>query len=192
MASYKPGDTYARYFTTSDPATGAATDADSLPTVAAYHAGSGTGAFAPAVAKVATGLYSVTGTIPGTFAAGDVVNLVLAAVVGGVTGKMPLDSFVLDGRRVSDLAFPANFASMQVTAGGLVSLNLAQTGLAPRALDAVADAALTVGDALVCAVAGAAGKQSLAGTSYAVKSPSTGTTIRTFTLDSATTPTSRS
>lgn len=72
------------------------------------------------------------------------------------------------------------------------SINLSQAGLSPRALDSVADAALTVGDALVAAISGAAGKESVSGTSYAVKTPSTGTVIRTFVLDSATAPTSRS
>lgn len=71
-----------------------------------------------------------------------------------------------------------------------VSIDLAQTGLVPRALDAVADAALTVGDALVAAVAGAAGRELIVGTAYTVMTPA-GTTIQTFTLDSGTNPTSR-
>ena len=72
-----------------------------------------------------------------------------------------------------------------------VSINLGQTGLSPRALDNVADNALTVGDGLVAAIAGAAGKEAVVGTAYTVKTPAA-TTIRNFTLDSATTPTSRS
>jgi hypothetical protein len=79
----------------------------------------------------------------------------------------------------------------QVTFESNVSINLSQVGLAPRALDAVADSALTVGDALVAAVCGAAGKESVAGTSYTVRTPFTGTVIRTFVLDSGTAPTSR-
>lgn len=89
--------------------------------------------------------------------------------------------------------WPANLASLAITAGsGLVSINLAQVGLVPRPLDAIPDSALTVGDGLVAAIAGAAGKESLSGTSYLVKTPFTGTLIRTFTLDSATAPTGRS
>lgn len=61
----------------------------------------------------------------------------------------------------------------------------------PRALDSAADGTVTVDDALWCAVAGAAGKEAKAGTSYVVRTPSTGTVIRTFTLDSATAPTAR-
>jgi hypothetical protein len=72
-----------------------------------------------------------------------------------------------------------------------VSLNLSQTGLSPRALDSVNDSALTVGDALVAALCAAAGKESVSGTSYVVQTPHTGTTIRTFTLDSGTAPTTR-
>jgi hypothetical protein len=79
----------------------------------------------------------------------------------------------------------------QVTFESNVSINLSQVGLTPRALDAVADAALTVGDALVAAVCGAAGKESVAGTSYTVRTPFTGTAIRVFVLDSGTAPTSR-
>ena len=75
-----------------------------------------------------------------------------------------------------------------------VAIMLSQTGLTPCALDAVADADLTLCDALVCAIAAAAGKQSapVDGTSYLVKTPSTGTVIRTFTLDANPNPTSRS
>ncbi len=63
---------------------------------------------------------------------------------------------------------------------------------APRALDAVADAATTVDDALWAAVCGAAGKEVKSGTSYVVKTPFTGTVIRSFSLDSSTAPTTRS
>ena len=61
----------------------------------------------------------------------------------------------------------------------------------PRALDSVADGSITVTDALWCAVAAAAGKEQVIGTTYTVKTPFTGTTIRSFTLDSGTAPTTR-
>ena len=92
----------------------------------------------------------------------------------------------------------ASVSSRSTYAGGAVAsvtapvqISLSQTGLSPRALDAVADGSLTVGDCLVAAVCGAAGKETVSGTSYVVKTPSTGTVIRTFTLDSATLPTAR-
>lgn len=192
MASYKPGDSYTRYFTTCDPATGAAKDADATPTVTVFHSGTGSGAFALVATKVGTGVYSVAGAIPGTFVSGDVVNLVVNATVGGIAGKAPLDSFVIDGKRVSDLAFPTNFAALQITSEGLAGLNTAQSGIAVRALDSVADSALTIGDCLIAAVSEGAGKESISGTTYQKKTPSTGTVIRTFTLDDAAAPTSRS
>lgn len=63
---------------------------------------------------------------------------------------------------------------------------------APRALDAIADGSITVNDALWCAVAASAGKEDASsGTSLVVQTPSTGTTLRTFTLTAvAGTPTS--
>jgi hypothetical protein len=93
----------------------------------------------------------------------------------------------------------ADIATRSTFAGGAVAsvtapvtVNFAQTGLTPRDLGAVADAALTFGDALVAGIVGAAGKESIVGTTYTVKTPSTGTAIRAFALDSAITPTSRS
>jgi hypothetical protein len=78
------------------------------------------------------------------------------------------------------------------TASAIASTLLGTTGLAVRALDGIADASLTVGDCLVAAVSGAAGKEDVIGTAYRVRTPSTGTVIRTFTLDDATAPSSRS
>lgn len=72
-----------------------------------------------------------------------------------------------------------------------VSIDLAGTLAAARDVDAIDDTALTLNDAFHCAIAGAAGKQSVSGTTYLVRTPSTGTTLRTFTLDSAAAPTSR-
>lgn len=71
------------------------------------------------------------------------------------------------------------------------ALDLAQPLDAPRALDSVADSALTVNDGLHSAIAEAAGRETVVGTAYTKKTPA-GTTLRSFTLDSATSPTSRS
>jgi len=78
-----------------------------------------------------------------------------------------------------------------VRLGSPVTIDLSQTGLTPRDLGSVADASLTVGDALVAAISGATGKETVVSTTYTVKTPYTGTVIRTFTLDSATSPASR-
>jgi|GEM_PF-6459938 hypothetical protein len=71
------------------------------------------------------------------------------------------------------------------------AINLAQTLGAARALDAVADTALTLNDALHCAVAAAAGKESVVDTAYLVKTPFTGTVLRSFTLDASVNPATR-
>lgn len=76
--------------------------------------------------------------------------------------------------------------------GGSATLDLTQALSTPRDLGSVADGSLTLNDALHCAVAGAAGKQSISGTTYLVQTPSTGTTLRSFTLDSGTAPRTRS
>ncbi len=69
-------------------------------------------------------------------------------------------------------------------------IDLTQTLSAARDLSAVADTSLTVNDALHCATAATAGRESISGTTYQTKT-SAGTLLRQFTLDSATAPTSR-
>lgn len=117
-----------------------------------------------------------------TFAGGAVAS-VTGNVGGNVAGSVG---------SISGVSFPTNFSALAITAStGLVSLNLAQTGLTVRDLSSVADAALTVGDALVAAIGEAAGDEAVVGTAYMKKTPA-GTTFRIFALDSATAPTSRS
>lgn len=79
--------------------------------------------------------------------------------------------------------YPAGSVASTLTPSALLG--------SPRDLSAIADGAITITDALWCAVAGAAGKETIVSTTYTVKTPFTGTTIRQFTLDSATAPTSR-
>ena len=76
------------------------------------------------------------------------------------------------------------------TAVGSVPVNLSQALNAPRTLDTVPDASLTLNDALHAAIAGAAGQESVVGTAFTVATPA-GTTLRNLTLNSATAPTSR-
>jgi hypothetical protein len=111
-----------------------------------------------------------------TFAGGAVASV--TGSVGSVVGS------------VGSVAAPVTVGTVNDKAG--YSLDLAGTLAAPRALDSVADASLTLNDALHCAIASAAGKESVTGTAYVVRTPSTGTVLRTFTLDSASAPTSRS
>ncbi len=100
--AYKPGDTYWGSFTTQRFDTGAATDADSLPTASLRHNGTVDGAVTLTVANTGTGTYSVTGTIPVGYAAGDSVQIEVAATVNSVAGAATIDSFVLDSARVGD------------------------------------------------------------------------------------------
>ena len=73
-----------------------------------------------------------------------------------------------------------------------VSISTSEVLSSPRSLNSIADGSITVNDARWCAVAAAAGKEQVSGTTYTVMTPSTGTTIRSFTLDSGTAPTQRS
>jgi hypothetical protein len=72
-----------------------------------------------------------------------------------------------------------------------VALHLGQTGFAPRNLGSIADGSLTLGDLLVAAGCGGAGDQTVSGTTYSIMTPSTNTVVRAFTLNSATSPSSR-
>lgn len=103
MASYLPSDTYYHQFTTANPNTGAAQNADSLPTATANHNGVDDSSFVLTVTNVATGVYMITGTIPSGYAKGDVINIRVAATVAGTSGEGPIDTQVLDSLRVGDL-----------------------------------------------------------------------------------------
>lgn len=100
--SYKPGDTVRKTFTTHD-ATGAATNADSLPTASVYRNGTLDAAVTVTVANLATGLYSAVCTLPSGYAAGDSVQVVVSATVGGVTASLSIDLGVLDSKRAGEL-----------------------------------------------------------------------------------------
>ncbi len=73
------------------------------------------------------------------------------------------------------------------------SLNLAQTlsAFGSALLSSTSDTALTVNEALHCAVAAVGGQQTTSGTAYTTKT-SAGTTIRAFTLDQNPNPNNRS
>ena len=170
---YKPGDPYSKEFTTASPTTGAATNADSSPTATADFDGTGAGSMALTVSFLDTGRYKATGTIPSGRVRADVLNVSVAATVGTIAGKAVIDTQTIEA------PFP------------VVNINYAQVGIPFRALDSVADNALTNGDALASAIGGAVGKQAVVNSNYLVKTPFTGTVLRTFTLDDPTTPTTR-
>ena len=104
--SYKPNDPYYAEFCTQRFDTGAATNADALPVATANHNGTDDAGFVLTVTNIDAGRYKVTGTIPNTYAKGDVVSVSVAATVNSVAGKGIVDSFVLDSKRVGDLQDP--------------------------------------------------------------------------------------
>lgn len=96
---YKAGQSYYKEFIVSNPATGAAVNADSLPTATANKNGADDAGFVLTVANIDTGRYKITGTVPGGYAEGDMVNVTVAATVSAVVGKGVVDTF-----KVKDLA----------------------------------------------------------------------------------------
>ncbi|MCC6580072.1 MAG: hypothetical protein IT440_06485 [Phycisphaeraceae bacterium] len=100
---YRPGDTLTTQFTTQRGDTGAASDADELPTAAVSRNGVDDSGVTPTVTNLATGRYRVQATIPETYQPGDVVQIVVSATVAGVTGVAVVDSFVIDAKRLADL-----------------------------------------------------------------------------------------
>jgi hypothetical protein len=100
---YKPSDAYYKEIITSSPTTGAAQDADSTPVATANRNGTDDGSFTLTVTHLDTGRYKVTGTIPSGYARGDVINVTVAATVGGVAAKGVVDTQILDSKRVGDL-----------------------------------------------------------------------------------------
>ena len=127
---FRPGDSFYGEFTTANPSTGAAANADSLPVATANHNGSDDASFVLTVANIDTGRYKITGTVPGGYAKGDVVNITVAATCSGVAGKARVDGFTIDSKRVGDLNdSPYNGgAVVSVTAPVTVGTNSDKTG----------------------------------------------------------------
>lgn len=122
------------------------------------------------------------------------VALILQTLSKGAAGSVAPDWGQVQNKTTTNVLSGTTISTSQVAASvtAAVTLSLTQALSAARALDAIADTSLTLNDALHCAIAAEAGKQAVSGTSYTVKTPSTGTVLRTFTLDSGTSPTSRS
>lgn len=116
MTPVSLGDSVYRHFGTASPTTGAATDADSTPTVVVAEDGVDLG-YAPTVTNVATGLYKVQvdATTGNGFEAGRRYSLYVVATVGGITGRDGLDEFEV-------LALDLN-ATLNATVGSRLSLN---------------------------------------------------------------------
>ena len=101
--TYKPGDTLYAHFATHAFDTGQLTAADATPSAALCRNGIDDEAVALTVTSPTTGRYVVTGAIPETYAAGDVIQIVAHAAVDSVSAAAVIDSFVLDAARHADL-----------------------------------------------------------------------------------------
>lgn len=95
---YKPGDAWSLQFSTLA-ATGAAANADATPAVTVYRNGTDDSAnwSLSAVANPATGRYRVTGTINPAAVHGDLVEVEVAATIGGAASKAFVQRFRVDG-----------------------------------------------------------------------------------------------
>jgi hypothetical protein len=103
MASYyKPNTAYYGILTITD-ATGAAVNADSLPTATANKNGTDDGAFTLTCANLDTGRYKITGTVPSGYVAGDRVNITASAVISSISTKKPVDQFVVETATNSEI-----------------------------------------------------------------------------------------
>lgn len=116
MSPVSLGDSLWLNFGTSSATTGAATNADSLPTVSVEEDGAAMG-YAPAVANVTTGLYrvEVACTTGNGFEAGKRYSLYATATVGGITGRDGIGDFEV-------LTLDIN-ATLNATVGSRLSLN---------------------------------------------------------------------
>lgn len=98
----KPSDTVSIQFTAQNATTGAAANADSLPTGVLVKNGDDT-AETVTVTNIATGVYKASVTIPSGYVAGDEVQLRIAATVSSVAGKAVVWSAEVDTARASDV-----------------------------------------------------------------------------------------
>jgi hypothetical protein len=122
MSVVKPGDLVAIQFTTINPSTGAATDADSAPTGTLIRNGANT-AEAVTIANITTGVYSATVTVPSGYVAGDEIQIRVAATVNSVAGQGVVWQTTLDTTRVSEVAGAVGSGAVSTTIEILDSSN---------------------------------------------------------------------
>jgi len=160
--SVKSGQAVTTEFTTADPTTAAATDADSLPTGTLVVNGTDNAATVTVTNKT-TGVYKAVVTLP-ALSAGDIVGIRIAATVGGVAGVAKVWEDVADTKRVSELNDIAAGAEMALTAAYEATLTAAieaallDEGDATALLQAIADKISgdwTAGDLSALAIAAA-------------------------------------
>ena len=99
--TYNAGANYYSEFTTQRFDTGAITDADSLPTATATKNGVDDGAFTLTCAKLSTGRYKITGTVP-SYTLNDVVQVSVLATVNSIPGGGIVDQFKIGYPQTGD------------------------------------------------------------------------------------------
>ncbi len=113
-------------------ATGAAVDADSLPTAAVYEDTTDVSILSPTIAKRTslTGNYraSIACTAANGFEAGKSYNVIVSATIGGIAAKAKIGSFQMRTRSIDDASTYAGGAVASVTAGVTVTTNSDKTG----------------------------------------------------------------
>ncbi len=102
---YKAGDGYVKSFTVG------ATNADSTPTASLIRNGAADGAVTVTITNPAAGQYKAACTIPGGYAAGDVVELLIAATIDGEADKAVVDALRLVGADFTATNLPASVAA---------------------------------------------------------------------------------
>ena len=96
LLSFYPGAAYYATFNTQRLDTGAFTNADAAPILTIRRNGAIVSNFLTLTHPPAqAGEYVVSGTIPASFAQGDVINVSLQATVNGIAGKAPGESLLL-------------------------------------------------------------------------------------------------
>jgi len=116
---YSPGDTISLGFTTQS-ISGSATDADSTPAASLRRNGTIDGAVSVTITHNATGDYSAALTLPLTYVAGDDVELLVSATVGGTTGKavFGLGKLSRAGQEIACAVYDASGATWHVATSG--------------------------------------------------------------------------
>jgi hypothetical protein len=153
------------HFGTTRADTGAATDADSTPTITIEEDGAAL-VYAPTVTNVATGLYRVTvaATAANGFEAGKRYSGYAVATVNAVTGRDGIFEFECVARSQDDLAYPATSGrSLAVSAAGSVDADLTSAAV-DAVLDDVIEGTLTFRQALRLFLSALAGKSDGGGT----------------------------
>ena len=89
------GSNFYGQFALSNPTTGVAQNADSPPTATATHNGVVDAGFVLTVVNAATGLYTVSGAIPVSYATGDWVSISASATVAGAHALEVMETFVV-------------------------------------------------------------------------------------------------